>query len=86
VNTVLAIGWLLYPINGKGSSPQPASPQPASPKQKDIQNQSWWKWFHNAGSAYVDLEFKEGSLLAVQALVGMVWFFWFLNLNKPVLT
>lgn len=67
VNIVLAIGWILYPLNMNGSSPLPSAV-----KSNDIHTQSWWKWFRNAGSTYIDLQFREGSLLAVQSLIGMV--------------
>jgi len=35
-------------------------------------NRLWWKWFRNASSLFIDLQFGDGTLLIVQAMTMMV--------------
>jgi hypothetical protein len=63
LNVIFAMGWILYAqSNGQHSFR----------KFENIQDQKWWKWFRNACSTFIDLQFKERTLSAVQAMVGMV--------------
>jgi hypothetical protein len=60
LNIVLCIGCLLLQVR--------------SQKDPNIipEEQIWNKYFRNASSCFLDLLFDDGSLLAIQALVGMV--------------
>lgn len=47
-------------------------PAPALMHAFENENAPHWKWFRNATSTFLELQFQEGNLLAVQAMVGIV--------------
>lgn len=53
----------------RGSTDSPASSTQSTSKIIDVEEASWWKWFRNGASKLLDLQFMEGSLLAVQTLI-----------------
>lgn len=59
LNIVLCIGCLLFRVRPQG---EPNN----SPGELD-----WKKYFRNASSCFTDLLFEDGSLQAIQAIVGM---------------
>lgn len=63
VNVVIAIGGLISEVHeGKGMDD----------RALDFSNTQYSKYFRNAASCFIDLSFKEPSLMAVQAMCGMV--------------
>ncbi|KAF8851995.1 hypothetical protein BDZ45DRAFT_128055 [Acephala macrosclerotiorum] len=67
LNVVFAIGWMLY-VHQSNDHHHFFRKIDNVNEQKD---QKWWKWFRNACSTFIDLQFREGTLLAVQAMIGM---------------
>ena len=68
LNIVFAIGSVMREREVIRASP----PNPQSPRYPRAEHSVWWKWFRNATSTFIELQFREGSLGAVQAMVGMV--------------
>jgi hypothetical protein len=60
LNIVLCIGCLLYQVRSQGDQSKPPG------------ELNWKKYFRNASSCFIDLIFHDGSLQAIQAIVGMV--------------
>lgn len=70
INVVLAIGGLISEVH---SQVEGRGPGKDSLFQAEFPNNTQYsKYFHNAASCFIDLTFKEPSLMAVQALCGMV--------------
>ena len=64
-------------VHGKIGSPTPCadgspSPNRVPPRHTDFLQTSCWKWFKNAASTFNHLQFLDGSLPAVQAMIAMV--------------
>jgi hypothetical protein len=69
LNIIFAIGDVMKEKNSaRVRSPGSMHSSPRFPTEDSM----WWKWLRNASSVFIDLQFREGSLGAVQALVGMV--------------
>ena len=60
LNIVLCIGCLLFQIRSQG------------PQNNTPEDPIWTRYFRNASSCFLDLLFEDGTLLAIQAIVGMV--------------
>ena len=60
LNIVLCIGCLLFQVRPQGEP---------NNSPGDL---NWKKYFRNASSCFTDLLFEDGSLQAIQAIVGMV--------------
>lgn len=69
VNVVFAIGSVILNKHLARGSPSSSA---SSPRSQNLEDEVWWKWLRNATSTYIDLQFREGSLPAVQAMIGMV--------------
>lgn len=69
VNVVFAIGSVILNKHQNYGSPKSTG---SSPRSQNPEDEVWWKWFRNASSTYIDLQFREGNLNAVQAMIGMV--------------
>jgi hypothetical protein len=73
--TIGSVGVNKHKARGSPNSASSAS----SPRSQYPEEEDWWKWFRNASSTFIDLQFREGSMLAVQAMIGMVSCFFVLS-------
>ena len=67
--TELLIGKIGTPYGG---AHKPTSSTQTKPHLVDLQGASWWKWFRNAASKFLELQFTRASLLSVQAMTFLV--------------
>lgn len=70
LNVVFAIGSVILNKHQNYGSPKSTG---SSPRSQNPEDEVWWKWFRNASSTYIDLQFREGNLNAVQAMIGMAF-------------
>ncbi|KAG4430435.1 hypothetical protein IFR05_014078 [Cadophora sp. M221] len=63
--TELLIGKIGTP---DGGARKPTSFTQIKPHLVALQEASWWKWFRNAASKFLELQFARASLLSVQAM------------------
>ncbi|KUJ17595.1 uncharacterized protein LY89DRAFT_57986 [Mollisia scopiformis] len=70
LNVVFAIGSVI--LNKQQTRNSPCS-SASSPRSSNPEDEVWWKWFRNASSTFLELQFREGNMSAVQAMIGMAF-------------
>ena len=72
INVVLGIGGMIMEVNSKIEGRDRGKENAPFKWFPDVQYSPYSKYFHNATSCFIDLVFNEPSLMAVQALCGIV--------------
>ena len=71
LNICFALATIMRKEELPGSSPRtPQTTKSTGPEE--LENMAWWRWLRNAASTFVDMQFGPPSLMAVQAMSGLV--------------
>lgn len=72
LNVVMAIGGLLSEVHCQADGRRPGKTGPFQVNLPEMGDSLYSKYYRNATSCFLDLTFNEPSLMAVQAICGMV--------------